>query len=85
MIVEDHMSSTACYNEYIREDFQLTHAESVLCLRYTDMPHRFPAGLEIPSIRLIVMDGELHFLDDGSPPDSRPLPVDAGLLHARQG
>lgn len=73
------------YYEYISENFQLTHGEAIAGIRYIDIPpQRFAPTIASPTVRLIVIDGELYLLDEGAPPGWEPLPEDAGILQARR-
>ena len=82
MMGDQISSSTARFEEYQEEDFQLTHGEAVLGVRYGYIPERVSYAIGFPDTRLIVIDGELRVLEDDAPPGLKPLSNDAALLRA---
>lgn len=77
---EQNASGTTYYEEYIAENFQLTFAEAILGIRYTDSPQKLPEPAAIQNVNLTIIDGELYLMNEGVPPDLKSLPEDAGIL-----
>jgi len=80
MMYEQAASATADYAGYVIESFQLTHDEAVSGVRYAERAERFPFPFNVPPVHLVVVDGEIFVVDEGAPPNLKPLSEDAGIL-----
>lgn len=83
-------SSSANYVPYLEYTFQLTHDEAIEGIIQLGPgpdvtpekpePRQAQLPLAQPRIALVVINGEVHVVNAGAPPEGRPLPANAGIL-----
>lgn len=81
---EQIASGTADYSVYRAENFQLTYDEAISGLRYVETSLRFSPSGAGPSVHLVMVDGELFVLNEGAPPDLKPIPKEAAILQVKE-
>jgi hypothetical protein len=77
------LSSTNKFAAFIEENFQLTHSEMVAGIQYPRYLHSFRELAISHPVKLIMIDGVLHRVNEGAPPGLNPLPEEASILRAR--
>ncbi len=82
----DIISGTAKYPEYLKFNTQFTRSEEIEPDVYRSKQLPLTNRVEevaTPEASLIVIDGELHPIDKGAPPDAVFLTSASRLLHVR--